>query len=183
MVYNRASLTRNFAFNCGVREAEADLIPEDNDNLPQLRASNSLFKTYRLALSCTIEYAAYHVAAAGLSGGTLAHKKAAVLAAMNVTMTRVNGVYEKDMSLTMQLIANNDAVINITSDNLDNNNSAPTYPLLDQNQTFIDATIGNGNYDIGHVATTGAGGVATLGCVCTSATHTKRAQYRQELSP
>ncbi len=170
MVYNRASLTRNFAFNCGVREAEADLIPEDNDNLPQLRASNSLFKTYRLALSCTIEYAAYHVAAAGLSGGTLAQKKAAVLAAMNVTMTRVNGVYEKDMSLTMQLIANNDAVINITSDNLDNNNSAPTYPLLDQNQTFIDATIGNGNYDIGHVATTGAGGVATLGCVCTSAT-------------
>jgi subtilisin-like proprotein convertase family protein len=170
MVYNRSSLTRNFAFNCGVREAESDLVPEDTENLPQLRASNSLFKTYRLALSCTIEYAAYHVSAAGLSGGTLAQKKAAVLAAMNVTMTRVNGVYERDMSLTMQLIANNDALINITSDNLDNNNSAPTFPLLDQNQTFVDATVGNGNYDIGHVATTGAGGVATLGCVCTSTT-------------
>ena len=83
-------------------------------------------------------------------------------------MTRVNGLYEKDMSLTMQFIANNDAVINITSDNLDNFNLAPTFPLLGQNQVLIDTVIGNANYDIGHVATTGGGGVATLGCVCNS---------------
>jgi DNA polymerase III alpha subunit (gram-positive type) len=110
-------------------------------------------------LSCTIEYAAFHVNAAGLGGGTLIQKKAAVLAAMVVTMTRVNGVFERDMSMTLQLIANNDAIINITSDNLDNNNNANV--LLQQNQDFIDTVIGNANYDIGHVATTGGGGVAS----------------------
>ena len=30
---------------------------------------------------------------------------------MNVTMTRVNGIYERDMSLRMNLVANNDQII------------------------------------------------------------------------
>jgi len=128
------------------------------------RASNSLFKTYRLALACTIEYAAFHVSAAGLTGGTLAQKKAAVLAAMVVTMTRVNGCFERDMSFTLVLIPNNDAIINITSDTYDNSNTNNI--LLDQNQTAIDATIGDANYDIGHVASTGGGGVATPQSPC-----------------
>jgi len=166
MVYNRSTLTRNVVFNCGVREDQTDLVPEDNESLLSLRANNSLFKTYRLALACTIEYAAYHVNLAGVSGGTLAQKKAAVLAAMNVTMTRVNGVYEKDMALTMQIIPNNESLINITSDTYDNANTGNI--LLSQNQTQVDNVIGAANYDIGHVCSTGGGGVASLGCVCST---------------
>lgn len=168
MVYRKSSLTTSRKLNCGVVDNGVDIATEDPIDLPLRRADNSLFKTYRLAMACTIEYAAFHVTAAGVGGGTLAQKKAAVLAAMNVTMTRVNGLYEKDMSLTMQIIANNESLINITSDSYDNSNT--NFILLDQNQTQVDNIIGNANYDIGHVCSTGGGGVATLGCVCTSTT-------------
>ncbi len=166
MVYNRSTLVRSNVFSCGVRDAESDFVPEYPENFQPLRANNSLFKTYRLALACTIEYAAFHVTAAGVGSGTLAQKKAAVLAAMNVTMTRVNGVYERDMSLTMQIIANNESIINITTDSYDNNNTNNI--LLSQNQTQVDNLIGAANYDIGHVCSTGGGGVASLGCVCST---------------
>src|SRR5690606_9624554 len=67
---------------------------------------NGSLRKFRLAMACTIEYAAFHVNAAGLGAGTLAQKKAAVLAAMNVTMTRVNGIYEKEISVTMEFVPN-----------------------------------------------------------------------------
>ncbi len=168
MVFSKSNLTTTKSHSCNVVDQGIDLSEDIPVNVPSLRASNSLFKTYRLALSCTIEYAAFHVAAAGMTGATETVKKGVVLAAMNVTMTRVNGIFENDMAFTLVLIPNNDAIINIISDTLDNNNSAPTYPLLDQNQAFIDSVIGDANYDIGHVATTGGGGVATPQSPCNS---------------
>ena len=164
MVFSKANLRSTKAHQCNVIDEGLDLSEALPTDLPSLRASNGLFKTYRLALACTIEYAAFHVAAAGLSGGTLAQKKAAVLAAMNVTMTRVNFCFERDMAFTLVLIPNNEAIINITSDTYDNNNTANI--LLTQNQTAIDNTIGDANYDIGHVASTGGGGVATPQSPC-----------------
>jgi len=166
MVYSRSQLTATRGFYCGVVDNANELDPALPDNPEVFRANNSLFKTYRLALACTIEYAAFHVNAAGAGGGTLAQKKAAVLAAMVVTMTRVNGVYERDMSLTMQMVPNEESIINITSDSYDDSNTNNI--LLSQNQTQVDAIIGSANYDIGHVCSTGGGGVASLGCVCTS---------------
>lgn len=64
-------------------------------------------------------------------------------------MTRVNGVFEKDMSLRMNLVANNDAVIFTDADNFDNNDAGI---LINESQSVLDAIIGNGNYDIGHTA-------------------------------
>jgi subtilisin-like proprotein convertase family protein len=165
MVYSRSVLTSDKIFSCGVSD-DAEMINYPADDMPLQRSNNSLFKTYRLALSCTIEYAAFHYNAAGLGSGTIQQKKDAVLAAMVVTMTRVNGVYERELALTMVMIPNNEDIINITSDNLDNFNSPPDYPLLGQNQTETDATIGDANYDIGHVCSTGGGGVATLQSPC-----------------
>lgn len=168
VVYSRDAIDNISGFTCDVLDSE---FSAEKNTLEQLlstqntSAEDNILRTYRLALSCTIEYAAYHVAAAGLNNGTNAQKVAAVLAAMNVTMTRVNGLYERDAAITLELIADNDILINIVSDNFNNTSGGQ---LLQQNQTFIDGSIGNEGYDIGHVFSTGGGGIAGLGSVCVS---------------
>jgi hypothetical protein len=132
---------------------KADLITGSNAQ----KASDGRFRTFRLAMACTIEYAAFHVNAAGLGAGTLAQKKGAVLSAMTVTMTRVNGIYERDMSLRMVLIANQDPLIFIDNDNFSNNNANA---LINESQAQITAIAGAANFDIGHTVSTGGGGLA-----------------------
>ncbi|MNX77692.1 Ser-Thr-rich glycosyl-phosphatidyl-inositol-anchored membrane family protein [compost metagenome] len=68
------------------------------------------------------------------------------------------------MSLRFQLIANNESIIFVDSDNF-NNTNAPV--LIGQSQTVIDGAIGDANYDIGHTVSTGGGGLASAG-VCTT---------------
>lgn len=162
IVYNKAGLKTARTFGCGVADEPQ---AEQPDGPPNVQANDGVLRTYRLALASTIEYSAFHVNAAGVNTGTEAEKKAAVLAAMNVTMTRVNGIYERDMSLTMQIVPNNENVIFITSDNLTNNNEST---MLNQIQSIINNAIGTANYDIGHVFGTGGGGIAMFGSVCTS---------------
>lgn len=166
IVYKKSNITPSRNFECLVNDT-SNLQLDRFNTLPEAsqRASDGKFRVYRLAMACTIEYAAYHVNAAGLGAGTLAQKKAAVLAAMNVTMTRINGLYEKDMSLRMNLVANNDLVIFIDSDTFNNTNANT---LINQSQTVIDANIGLANYDIGHTVSTGGGGLAQLFSPCSS---------------
>jgi subtilisin-like proprotein convertase family protein len=128
-----------------------------------LKSNNSVFKTMRLALSCTGEYATYF-------GGTVAK----ALAAMNATMTRVNGVFNKDLALKLEIISNNTSII-YTVANTDPY-SDPTAGVDGawnlELQNNLTATIGNGNYDIGHLfGDSGGGGDAgCIGCVCVSPT-------------
>lgn len=61
-------------------------------------------KTMRLAQSCNAEYSNYF-------GATSASQVALVLAAFNATLTRCNGIYEKDLALHLNLIANTTSVI------------------------------------------------------------------------
>ncbi|MBN8642668.1 MAG: proprotein convertase P-domain-containing protein [Flavobacteriales bacterium] len=165
IIYRKQDISPSRTFTCEVESDETIQRVGDMNSLnPSVMVNDGNFRTYRLAMACTIEYAAYHVNAAGLNAGTLAQKKAAVLAAMVVTMTRVNGVFEIDMSLRMNLIANNDLIIFITSDSFNNTNANT---LINQSQTVIDATIGAANYDIGHTVSTGGGGLAQLFSPCT----------------
>lgn len=143
---------------------------EDNEiidmPLDYRNADDGVLRTYRLALACTGEYAQYHLNQQGIDPGEPDPvKKAAVLSAMNVSMTRVNGVYERDASLTMVIIANNTDIIylNAGSDPYTNNSGGT---MLGQNQTTCDNVIGNANYDIGHVFSTGGGGIAGLRVPC-----------------
>ena len=164
IVYEKKSLISGpRATQCHVIGDETENILTDQ-NIMLARANDSQYRTYRLAMACTIEYAAYHVTAAGLNSGTLLQKKNAVLSAMTATMVRINGVYRREMSLQMQLIANNDLIIFIDADNFTNDNAANA--LLNESQVEIDNAIGNGNYDIGHTVSTGGGGVAQKPSVC-----------------
>ena len=121
-----------------------------------LTAIGPQLRTYRLCVAATGEYTAYH-------GGTVALGLAAVVTSVN----RVNGVYEKEVGIRMVLVANNNLVIytNSSTDPYTNNNGST---MLTQNINNLNSVIGSANYDIGHVFSTGGGGVAYLGCVCTS---------------
>ena len=84
---------------------------------------------------------------------------------MNTSMARVNGLFERDVCLTMELVPNNDQLI-FFNGNTDpfTNNSGGT--MLSENINTCNSIIGSANYDIGHVFSTGGGGVAYLGSPC-----------------
>ncbi|MGF1554942.1 reprolysin-like metallopeptidase [Paucihalobacter sp.] len=151
---------------CEVEDEFSEFNRNEIFDLNQARnANDGTLREYRMALACTEEYAAFHVNQAGLNAAPDAQKKAAVLAAMNVTMTRVNGIYERDLSVTMTIIPNNEIIIFLTNDPFDNNNAGT---LINQSQSVIDSNIGNANYDIGHTFSTGGGGLASLNVPCVS---------------
>jgi subtilisin-like proprotein convertase family protein len=164
LVYNKSQSESTRSRACGSTDINPIDLPVSEDLL--YRSNNSLFKTYRLAMACTIQYATFHINAAGLASGTIAQKKAAVLAAMVVTVARINSVYERDFALTLVLINNNLSIVNVTASPLDTNDQNGQ-ALLGQIQAYIDGIIGFDNYDMGHVVSTGGGGIASLGCVCT----------------
>jgi subtilisin-like proprotein convertase family protein len=129
-------------------------------------------RVYRLALASTGEYSEYHINAAGLQNGTDAEKKAAVLAEMTTLITRVNDVYENDLAISFQLIANTDDLIYLdaATDPYTNDSGSK---MLGENQTTCDNVIGSAGYDIGHVLSTGGGGVANRGSVCVASSKAK----------
>lgn len=172
-VYKREDLAPNpEKFNC--RFDEANDLDNGSDLSSSLKAPlvrDGKFRTYRLALSTTAEYSTFHVNRAGMSSGTVEQKKAAVLSGMVATMTRVNGVYEKTVSLTMVMVPNNDQLIFLTASDYPSGltySNSDGFAMLNQNQSVCDKVIGTANYDIGHVFSTGGGGVAQLGSPCGS---------------
>ncbi len=119
--------------------------------------------SYRLAVACTGEYA---VAVCAPSMPTVN----ATLAAIVTSVNRVTGIYESELSVRLVLIANENLLINLDPTGDPYNNSNPGNIMLSQNQDNIDAVIGTANYDIGHVFSTGGGGVAGVGVVCAGST-------------
>lgn len=143
---------------CGVT---GEALPKDLPNFQQKGvapklSSGTVRRTYRLAMAATGEYTAFH-------GGTVAD----ALAAIVTTMNRVNGIYERELSVRMLLIANNDQII-FTNGSTDPYTNDDGFAMLGQNQTTLTNLIGGANYDIGHVVSTGGGGVASLGSVCSA---------------
>lgn len=153
--YKRNDLPANDRlFQCKVEEFKGEIGADLTAKAPLV--FDGKFRKYRLALSASGEYTAFH-------GGTVAK----ALAAMAVTMTRVNGVYEKTISVTMMMIANNNLIVYTNSATDPFTNGDPG-AMIDENQVNTDAVIGSANYDIGHVFGTNSGGLAGLGVICTA---------------
>lgn len=123
------------------------------------RPNGDTLRTYRLALAATFEYSDFHSDAAPFPD------KAEVMAQGIIpAVNRVTGIYEREVAVHLTLVANNDLVIFNTPADPYVNDQGIT--MLATNQATLDAVIGPLNYDIGHVASTGGGGVAFLGVVC-----------------
>ena len=149
-------------FNCSTNDVV--LASEVSDKVSNTTLSdNAKYKTFRLALSCTAEYANYF-------GATSSSNVAAVLAAMNATMTRVNGVMEKDLAVHLNLIATTDQVIyyDAASDPYSDATAGSGGAWNAELQGTLTAVLGEGAYDIGHLfgASGGGGNAGCIGCVC-----------------
>jgi len=166
-LFNSARSSDDMPFVCSTKEEQA-LVDEIKDANRSPLSNNQSFKTFRLALSCTGEYAAFY-------GGTVA----GALAGMNATMTRVNGVYEIDLAIKLELIAQQASIIylNAATDPYSDAGEAGSGDGLGADGAWISelqnnltATIGNGAYDIGHLfgASGGGGNAGCIGCVCNS---------------
>ena len=131
-------------------------------------SSTGELKTMRLAQSVTAEYSNFFGAS---TAGTPADQ-ALVLAAVNNTITRCNGVYEKDLALHLNLVANTTAVFyyNTATDPYATvtNAFSPPASWNSSLQSTLTNIIGEANYDIGHLfgASGGGGNAGCIGCVC-----------------
>jgi len=140
-------------------------IKENARKMAQRTTNGYQLRTYRLALSCDYEYAQ---AATSLPNPSIEQ----VLSKMITSLNRVNGVYERELSVTMNLVADEDTLIWPTATGSVNGNdpfigyNSDPYNCLTTNQSVCDARIGTANYDIGHVFTTGAGGLSQVGVAC-----------------
>ncbi|MBB4805475.1 hypothetical protein HNP38_000747 [Chryseobacterium defluvii] len=157
IVYKKSDKKDNLnKFECTVIDVANKGIANMNV-MARPNADDATLRTFRLALSSTGEYTAYF-------GGT----KAQALAAMNNTMTRVNGVFEKDFAARMVLIANNDAVIYTSSSTDPYSPASQMSNWNSQLQSTLTSVIGEANYDVGHLfgATGGGGNAGCIGCIC-----------------
>jgi hypothetical protein len=156
------------SFSCGVTADEENKFfnahPELNEDVFDYTSSSRnqrgipiQLRTYRMAMAVTGALTSF--VGGGRAGG---------LSAAMTVLNRTNEVFEKDLSVTFQMVENNDVIV-FTDPDTDPYTDASASTMLDENQTAIDARIGASTYDIGHVIgfTNGSqNGIAQVGSVC-----------------
>ena len=166
---NDLKLENPISLSCGVQEISNIKNPKLEDSSHDLQSRTGagilgtpvVLRTYRLALACTGEWGADP----SRGGGTVA----SALAKMVASLDYINAVFEKDVAVHMNLIANNSLLIYLDG-------TLDPYPFptsggqtLGNNTGILNARVGASAYDIGHVYTNNCsdvGGIAFLGCVC-----------------
>jgi hypothetical protein len=153
---------RTLPWKCSTPEQK--LATDIGNQLPNVAArSTGDAKTLRLAQSVTAEYSNYF-------GATSASQVGLVLAAINATLTRCNGVYEKDLAIHLNLITASTNVIyyNSSTDPYSPASTGAGGAWNSQLQSTLTSVIGAANYDIGHLfgASGGGGNAGCIGCIC-----------------
>lgn len=127
------------------------------------KALDCKFRTYRLAVAATAEYSNHF-------GAFNSGQSGLVLSAMTTAINYINGIFEQEAGVRMVLVGNTANVFyyNGATDPYINSDMGS---LIWDNQDNLDAVIGVGNYDIGHVfdkynvALSGSG-LAYIAAVC-----------------
>ena len=174
VLYNRASKNKSTnKFECNTIDELNDIYSKSSAKFLKINqggANDQTLRKFRIAISTTSEYTAYH---GGIAGA---------LSAINATLTRVNDIFETDMAVTFELVdatqlIYTNAVTDPYSDadfgaDQDNSNHPNGWSLQLQNTLSdeLDTTIelSNAAYDIGHLfgASGGGGNAGCIGCVC-----------------
>lgn len=161
-VYESQRNKGELPFSCSTEDTSfANRVATDVNNANRSGAGELLI--FRLALSSTSEYAAYF-------GATNSSQWSLVLAAYNATMTRVNGVFEKDFSIHMNITTNsqNVAYYNASTDPYSNASTGAGGAWNGELQSTLTSVLGESTYDVGHLfgASGGGGNAGCIGCVC-----------------
>ncbi|MGH1520493.1 reprolysin-like metallopeptidase [Chryseobacterium sp. JK1] len=160
IIYKKSDLINKNPMTCETH-AEDLQVEKKNAQKTVTPSVGTQIRIFRFAVACTGEYA---VAATGTATPTVAQTLSAIVTSVN----RVNGVYEQEVASRLVLVDNETNAIftNAATDPFNGNNNANT--LINESQTQIDLLIGNANYDIGHTFSTGGGGLAGLGVICSN---------------
>lgn len=152
--YYKGELRKNSSFACIVGASEGGASLDLRSAQAAVPPNGDTLRNYRLALAASGEYT---VAA----GGTVP----LAIARMVTTLTRVNGIYEREVAIRMTLVTGNDGLI-YTNPATDPYTGTDVALMFNENQTNVDAVIGNANYDIGHVFHNSGGGIAAVKSTC-----------------
>lgn len=152
-IYKRSDTKSGKSFECSTPEVFEEIT---NSNSTNRAADDSTLRTFKLAVSTTGEYSAYH-------GGSLA----SVNAALATSIARINSIFEIDFAVRLVLIAGNDVNIylNGATDPYSSTSEANYNSAL---ANRLDINLNDNDYDIGHLyAGIGNNGNAgCIGCVC-----------------
>ena len=159
-VFRSQRAAGNLAWKCTTPDEKLEIDLNNQVNSTVARSGGNL-KTMRLAQSVTAEYSNYF-------GATSSAQVSLVLAAVNATLTRCNGVYEKDLALHLNLIANTTSVFYYNPSTDPYSPASQMSQWNSQLQSTLTSVIGEANYDIGHLfgASGGGGNAGCIGCVC-----------------
>lgn len=134
-----------------------------NKTAPVGNIDDGRLRTFRLALCTTGEFARHFMTGTEV---TTQDSIGTAMAAITIQLARANQVYETDLGIHMNFVANEDTLIflNPATDPFS------TFNLNSKCQQTCDGRIGNANYDIGHVLHKGSdnGSAGCIGCVCTT---------------
>ncbi|MFT3981620.1 MAG: zinc-dependent metalloprotease family protein [Ferruginibacter sp.] len=167
-VFQSQNKAGQLPWKCSTPEADAATAINQQVQNSGLAARNTGdVKTMRLAQSVTAEYSNYF-------GATSSSQVSLVLAAVNATLTRCNGVYEKEIALHLNLVSASTSVFyyNASTDPYSNASTGAAGAWNSELQSTLTSVIGAANYDIGHLfgATGGGGNAGCIGCVCVNST-------------
>ena len=153
----------NNEFVCGVENISNNIINNKADQLLKSNQINTVDKLriFRLAITTTIEFSSKIIEQLGMTGSTTPQKKSAIIAGLVQLVTRLNCDLERDVSVRMKLVANQELLIFIDTDNFTNGNM---FDLINESSQ-ITPIIGNTNFDAGLVLGTGGGGLASTGAI------------------
>ena len=150
VIYNKSDLKINAdEFICHTEQENKTIaLGVENLNFRTLNSNNNYLKKYRLAVATTTEYSDFIIERAGVKNGTVNQKKEAILAAINISINRINGILKNDAGIILELIPDNDKLLFIDTDTYETSNA---YQMIDENVVVINNIIGVNNYDLGHL--------------------------------